>query len=181
MGKLIFLDGTMNEFSYGQTILFYKEDIKEIEEKKQINLIFEQDGATCHTSKANKYLLNKLFKDRWIQNPPNSPDLASPIENIWGIIKPRVKRRDPKSIKELKDYLIEEWGSIPEEMVQNLCKGYLEKIRKILELNGGRIERKSRDKEKNNIIYNWVRSMNVQNKRVIYNERNLFIHKQREI
>ena len=47
-------------------------------------------------------------------------------------------------------------------MVQNLCKGYLEKIRKILELNGGRIENKSRDKQKNNIIYSWVRPMDVQ-------------------
>ena len=28
MGKLIFLDGTMNEFSYGQTLFFYKEDMK---------------------------------------------------------------------------------------------------------------------------------------------------------
>ena len=40
-----------------------------------------------------------------------SLDLASPIENIWGIIKPRVKRRDPKTIEQLKDYLIEELGS----------------------------------------------------------------------
>ena len=28
----------------------------------------------------------------------NSPDFVSPIENIWGIIKPRVKWRDPKTI-----------------------------------------------------------------------------------
>ncbi len=63
---------------------FYKDDIKEIEEKKRINLIFKQNGATCHTSKDIKYLLNKLFKDRWIQNLPNSPDLASPIEKKFG-------------------------------------------------------------------------------------------------
>ena len=80
--------------------------------------------------------------------------MASPIENIWGIIKPRVKRRDPKTIEQLKDYLIEEWGVIPEEMVKNLCKGYSEKVKKILELNGGRIERKSRENQKNNLIYN---------------------------
>ena len=122
MSKLIFLDGTMNEFAYGQTLLFYKDDIEEIEKRENIKLIFEQDGATSHTSKANKYLLNKLFTEEgWIQNPPNSPDLAYPIEDIWGIIKPRVKRREPKCIEELKQYLIEEWGSIPEEMTKNLC------------------------------------------------------------
>ena len=98
-----------------------------------------------------------------------------------GIIKPRVKRRDPKTIEQLKDYLIEEWGAIPEEMVKNLCKGYLEKIKKILELNGGRIERKSRENQKNNLIYNWEKPMDVQKKRIVYNDRNLFIYKQREI
>ena len=57
------------------------------------------------------------------------------------------------------------WEAIPEEMVKNLCKGYLEKVKKILELNGGRIERKSRDNQKNNIIYNWEKLMDVQKKK----------------
>ena len=74
---------------------------------KKGKIIFEQNGAICHTSKANKFLLNKFFtEDGWIQNPPNSPDLAYPIEDIWGIIKPRVKRREPKSIEEFKPYLL---------------------------------------------------------------------------
>ena len=106
MSKLIFLDGTMNEFAYGQALLFYKDDIEEVEKRKNIKLIFEQDGATCHTSKANKFLLNKFFtEDGWIQNPQNSPDLTYQIEDIWGIIKPRVKRREPKSNEDLKQYL----------------------------------------------------------------------------
>ena len=48
--------------------------------------------------KINEHLLEKLFtKDGWIQNPPNSLDLAYPIEALWGIIKPRIKRRKPSS------------------------------------------------------------------------------------
>ena len=130
----------MNEFVYGQALLFYKDDIEEIEKREKIKVIFEQDGASSHTSRTNKYLLNAFFKeDGWFQNPPNSPDLAYPIENLWAIIKPRVKRREPKSIEELKRFLNEEWNSIPIEMVQNLCKGYLEKVKKILDLNGGKI------------------------------------------
>ena len=107
MSKLIFLDGTMNEFTYGQALLFYKYDIEEVEKRKNNKLIFEQNGAICHTSKANKYFLNKFFtEDGWIQNPQNSPDLTYQIEDIWGIIKLRVKRREPKSIDELKPYLL---------------------------------------------------------------------------
>ena len=43
----------------------------------------------------------------WIQNPPNSPHLAYPIEELWAFIKPRVKRRDPQTVEELKQYLLE--------------------------------------------------------------------------
>ena len=97
----------MNEFSYVQTLLFYKEDIEKIEKENKIKIIFEQDGAASHKSKSNLFLLNKLFADDgWIQNPPNSPDLAYPIEDIWGIIKPRVKRRQPKTSEELKKFLL---------------------------------------------------------------------------
>ena len=108
LSRLIFLDGTMNEFSYGQALLFYKDDIEKIEREHKIKIIFEQDGASSHRSKSNLFLLDKLFtKDGWIQNPPNSPDLAYPIEKLWGIIKPRVRRRNPKNIDELKKYLLE--------------------------------------------------------------------------
>ena len=99
LGNLIFLEGMMNQFSYGLTLLFYKDDIKAIQKNEKLNIVLEKDGASCHTIKANIFLLNKLFNESgWIQNPPNSPDLAFPIEKIWGIIKPRVKRRDPKNI-----------------------------------------------------------------------------------
>ena len=46
-------------------------------------------------------------------NPPNSPDLASHIENLWGIIKSRVKRRNPETLDDLKRYILEEWNSVP--------------------------------------------------------------------
>ena len=96
----------MTEFSYGQTLLFYKEDIDELQKKVKSKIIFEQDGASSHTSKSNLFILNKLFTpEGWIQNPPNSPDLAYPIERLWGIMKPRAKRRGPKTIEELKTFL----------------------------------------------------------------------------
>ena len=104
LNKLIFLDGTMNEFTYGQALLFYKDDIEKIEKEHKLKIILEQDGATIHNSKLNVFILNKLFKiDGWIQNPPNSPDLAYPIEELWAIIKPRVKRRDPQTLMILKN------------------------------------------------------------------------------
>ena len=111
LSNLIILDGSENEFAYAQTLLYYKDDFKRF---KYPELFFEQDGATPHTSKSNKNLIYSLLgKDKLIQNPPNSPDLAYPIENILAYIKPRINKRDPKNIEELKQFTIEEWNSIP--------------------------------------------------------------------
>ena len=63
LSQLIFLEGTMNDFSYGQALLFYKDDIEKLKNKSNEEIIFEQDGAPAHTSKSNKFILNKLFSE----------------------------------------------------------------------------------------------------------------------
>ena len=51
----------MNDFAYGQTLMFYKDDVDSIRDKYNKRLIIEQDGATCHKSKKNTKLLNSLL------------------------------------------------------------------------------------------------------------------------
>ena len=70
------------------SLFFFKEDIESNSKKHKIKILREQDGAPAQKSKSNIDLLDKLFGESgWIQNPPNSPDLASPIENLWAILK----------------------------------------------------------------------------------------------
>jgi len=52
---------TLNEFSYGQGLLFYKDDINSLMNKNKAEMYFEQDEAFAYRSKSNKYLLNKLY------------------------------------------------------------------------------------------------------------------------
>ena len=133
LSHIIFVEGTMNDFSYGQTLLFYKEDIEEINKNNNANITLEQDGATCHTSKANINLLDELFgKNKWIQNPPNIPDFVYPKEELWSIIKSWVKSRDPKTIDELKTFILEEWNSVPSSLIRKLCSGYLMELKRFL-------------------------------------------------
>lgn len=113
--------------------------IKKIKEKIG-ELYFEQDGATSHTSVSNKKLIHKLFGDNILQNAPNSPDLAYPIENIWGYIKPRIKARNPKNIEELKQYAVEEWNNIPSKIIKKCGSNYTKRIKKIIEIKGERLE-----------------------------------------
>ena len=181
--NLIIVNGTMNNFAYGQTLLFYQEDMKKIQEKFGKKLILEQDGATAHTCKINKHLLEKLFSnDGWIQNPPNSPDLAYPIEDLWGIIKPRIKRRNPSSIEEMKKILLEEWNSIPQNLVKNLCKNYLERIKRVYELKGQRLEPEDLKKyKKDNEIYLWNVPDELPRLRIVYNNEVINNLRKREI
>jgi len=101
LSDLILLEGTMRDFSYAQALEFYKENYEEFKKNNE-NLYFEQDGASCHTSKKIKLLLENLFGDKLIQNAPHSPDIAYPIETLWAELKKRVKSRNPKNHEELK-------------------------------------------------------------------------------
>ena len=114
--------------------------IHKLNQENIINLIFEQYGAKSLTSKSNLYLLNNLFPEGiCLQNSPNSPVIAFPIEEIWSIIKPLIKRREPKNIEEFKRFTAEEWYSISKSIIKNLTIEFLSRINKIIELNGERL------------------------------------------
>ena len=50
----------MTEFSYSQALEYYKESYNGFKQDNEV-LYFEQDGASCHTSKKTKKLLDKFF------------------------------------------------------------------------------------------------------------------------
>ena len=102
LSNLMLLKGNMNDFQYAQALLNYKEDIDELNKKYNCNLIFEQDGASAHTSKNNKNLIKNFFNDNYIQNPPNSPDLAYPIENLWAYLKKKNYEQISKRYRRIK-------------------------------------------------------------------------------
>ena len=60
MSDLILLNGTMTDFSYAQALEFYKEKYEDFK-KHNKNLYFEQDGASCHTSKKIKPCLKNFL------------------------------------------------------------------------------------------------------------------------
>ena len=156
LSDLILLNGTMTDFSYAQALEFYKDNYEDFKKQNE-NLYFEQDGASCHTSKKIKVLLEKFFGDKFIQNAPHSPDIAYPIETLWAELKKRVKSRNPKNLEELKVKTIEEWNKIPKDYIQNLFTNFIKRCMKIIELKGARLEpehlneiRKELNKEEGN-------------------------------
>ena len=67
-----------------------------------------QDGASCHTANIIKDYLAFVGLEYIKDYPGNSPDI-SPIENLWAIMKaklkereihrPKVNRRDPRNME----------------------------------------------------------------------------------
>ena len=129
----------MTEFSYAQALEYYKESYNGFKQENEA-LYFEQDGASCHTSKKAKKLLETLFGDKLIQNAPHSPDIAYPIETLWAELKKRVKDRNPRNLDELRQISIDEWNKIPKDFIQRLFTNFIKRCKKIIELKGGRLE-----------------------------------------
>ena len=65
LSDLILLKGTIKEFSYAQVLEYYKENFDDFKEQSK-NLLFEQDGASCHTWKKIKIILGNFFVDKFI-------------------------------------------------------------------------------------------------------------------
>ena len=106
LSDLIFLEGPENEFSYAQILLYYKDNL----DKFKGRIYFEQDGATPHTSAANKvligyYILN-LFIGAFIAF------CASPvyIEYIWNECVWEMVNMERFETFERNGFTVVEWG-----------------------------------------------------------------------
>ncbi len=83
---------------------------------KDADFIFQQDLAPAHTAKSTKSWLNDhgVGVLDW---PANSPDL-NPRENLWGIVKRKMRNKRPNNADELKATVKETWASIQQQQIQ---------------------------------------------------------------
>ena len=65
-------------------------------------------------------------------------------------------------------------------MVQNLCKDYLDKLKKCIEIGGARIEPEYFQKRQS-MPYKWELQDILPKQRIIYNNKRLILYKKREI
>ncbi len=72
---------------------------------KDADFIFQHDLSPVHTAKSTKSWLNDHGVGV-LDLPANSPD------NLWGIVKRKMRNKRPKNADELKDTVKETWASI---------------------------------------------------------------------
>ncbi len=98
------------------------------------DFIFQQDLAPAHTAKNTKSWLNDhgVGVLDW---PANSPDL-NPIENLWGIVKRKMRNKRPKNADELKATVKETWASIPPQQCHKLITSMPRRIEAVIKAKG---------------------------------------------
>ncbi len=82
------------------------------------DFIFQQDLAPAHTSKGTK----SWFNDHGVTVldwPANWPDL-NPIENLWAIVKRKMRDTRPNNADDLKSAIKATWASITREQCHML-------------------------------------------------------------
>ncbi len=101
---------------------------------KDADLISQQDLAPAHTAKSTKSWLNDhgVGVLDW---PANSPDL-NPIENIWGIVKRKMRNKRPKNADELNATVKETWASIPPQQCHKLITSMPRRIEAVIKAKG---------------------------------------------
>ncbi len=67
--------------------------------------------------------------------PACSPDL-SPIENVWRILKRKMRQRRPRTVAHLKTCLQEEWDKITPETLHHLVSSVPKRLLSVVKRNG---------------------------------------------
>ncbi len=109
VGPLCFLKSTVNAAIY-QEILEHFMLPSADKLYGDADFIFQQDLAPAHTAKGTK----SWFNDHGVgvlDWPANSPDL-NPIENLWGIVKRKMRDTRPNNADDLKATIKATWASI---------------------------------------------------------------------
>ncbi len=97
---LCFLKSTVNAAIYQETLELYGD----------ADFIFQQDLTPAHTAKGTK----SWFNDHGVTVldwPANSPDL-NPIENLWCIVKRKMRDTRPNNADDLKAAIKASWASL---------------------------------------------------------------------
>ena len=113
-------------------------------------IMFQQDSAPAHYGRVVQEWLNDKFGERWIGRrgfiewPPRSPDLSPCDFFLWGILKDRVYRRNPRSIEELKNAITTEILAIDASLCQMVCHSVTDCLCRCLAVEGQQFEHLSR-------------------------------------
>lgn len=138
-GRLYIVDGTIRQDQYIR-VLQTKLVPQITEWYPDWDFTFMQDGAPCHKARKVMTFLEGSGIDvlPW---PGNSPDL-NPIENLWAIVKKKLKKIKITTKAQLIESLLQIWQN--DEGIKNVCQNLINsmptRIREVIKRKGMHIK-----------------------------------------
>ncbi|CAJ0961840.1 unnamed protein product [Ranitomeya imitator] len=129
VGPLCFIKGRVNAASYQEILEHFMLPLAEMLYGDE-DFIFQHDLAPAHSAKTT----GKWFTDHGITVlnwPANSPDL-NPIENLWDIVKRKLRDARPNTLDELKATIEASWASITSQQCHRLIASMPRRIEAVI-------------------------------------------------
>ena len=100
--------------------------------------VFQQDGATCHTSRSTAAFLEREGVEFWDKTmwPPASPDLNPLDYAIWSRLVRKVNSVRHTSKANLKIAIEEAWEEMDESYLQHVTGRFRSRLKRVLDGNG---------------------------------------------
>ena len=140
----------MNQHSYRQLLetKVFPDMKQSLGQAKFRQVVWQQDGARCHTSHMVMDFLDEIFEDRVVsQNcrrgmlwSASSPDMNPCDSFLWGHLKSKTYSPMPNSMPALKNKLRRKFREIPAWMVQHAILNIKKRARLCIEADGGHFE-----------------------------------------
>ena len=132
-GNLHFCDGTINAEKYIEILEQHMLPSRR-HPFKGSPCIFQQDNTKPHSTHISKAWLRKKGV-RVLDWPACSPDL-SPIENVWRILKRKMRQQRPCTVAHLKTCLQEEWDKVTPETLPHSVSYVPKRLFSVVKRNG---------------------------------------------
>jgi inhibitor of nuclear factor kappa-B kinase subunit alpha len=129
----------VSEYYTDRMLPFLFQDIQEV---CGGNWVWQQDGATAHTSRHTVSFLHEncpsfIPPEQW---PPHSPDLNPVDYFFWGAMIEKVYSKPPANIEELKVRIVEAATAISQRALQRAVAQWRTRLQAVVERGGGHIE-----------------------------------------
>lgn len=107
---------------------------------------FQQDGATSHTARRPREILQEMFPDHLISLrgdinwPARSPDLSPCDFFLWGYLKSKVYEHRPRTLDQLKTAIRSETAAISQDMLVKVMRNFEERLRMCVASDGRHLD-----------------------------------------